>query len=372
LAQAEMMIDLAAIGANFRRLAALSDRAECAPVIKGDGYGHGMVACGRALWHAGARAFFVATLEDAVVLAGALTEARIAVLGGVMPGEELVFQEYRLLPVLNDAGQLALWSAAARAQGKKLPAIIHVDTGMNRLGLVGADLARLAADPGLMAGIETTLIMSHLTSSDDLDMASCAAQRVALLRHAALFPGVKLSLSNSAGSYFGEDYRLDVFRPGQAIYGINSTPGLANPVSPAMTVHAPLIQLKTIERAEAVGYSSTWRATGPTRIGTVAVGYANGYPRAASSGPAGPVAYVAIAGQRVPVVGRVSMDLLTIDVSDLPETVLSPGIDVEIVGPTVPLSHLAAASGTIERDLAIAFGHGCQRRHVSAAQSISG
>ncbi len=366
LAEAEMVVDVAAVVANYRLLQSLSPQGECAAVVKGDAYGHGMLACAPALQQAGARTFFVASLADGVRLAARINPPSIAVLGGIMPGEEAVFVAHSLVPVLNDAGQLAMWSAHAAKLARKLPAMIHIDTGMNRLGLTATDLKRIRATPDRLKALTVSTVMSHLVASDDLDFALCASQLAAFRVHAKLFPNAKLSVANSAASFFGPEYLCDMHRPGKSLYGINPLTGCDNPMRTPATVMAPLSQVKTIKRGDAVGYSATWRATATTKVATVAIGYANGYPRQASSR-----SYVAFAGHRAPVIGRVSMDLLTIDVSAVPEHLLRPGTPVEILGPTISPAELAAAAHTNEHDVLIAFGRGCARRHHSSNEGIA-
>ena len=360
LGRAIMTIDLDCVRSNFRQLRQIAPEAACAAVVKGDAYGHGMLHCARALLQCGATTFFVATSSDGGILRSISSNISICVLGGILPGEEDHFVRHGLVPVLNDLGQVELWAAKAREMKKELNAYFHFDTGMNRLGLNGSDAELLAADSHVFEGIRAICYMSHLSASDDLDFDSCERQRARFLSMISKLPQTNLSLANSAASHFGKRFTLDMYRPGKATFGINPTTGRTNSLRQPATLHAPLIQLKTLGRAEAVGYSSTFRLSEQSRIATVGIGYANGYPRAASNH-----GHVAVGGFQAPVVGRVSMDLITIDVSSVPERLLHPGAPVEILGPNIRDSILADSSGTIEHDVLISLGRGNVRQYIN-------
>lgn len=365
-AEAEMVVDLDRVVANWRLLSALPGAKECAGIVKGDAYGHGMLECAAALLTAGCKMFYVATLADAVRLDEGRLLPGIGVLGGLLPGEEETFASRAITPVLNDAGQMQRWHTHAVRTGDPLKAIIHFDTGMNRLGLTAADRALVEKHPEWGDGLTVTHVMTHMVASDDLDFELCHRQRALFLDAAKpilkRWPSALRSISNSCASFMGPDFTLDHHRPGKALYGMNPLTGLKNPMAIPGRVTAPLVQVKTVERGDPVGYSATWRATGPTRIGTVAIGYANGYPRHASNRGA-----VAIGGHRAPLVGRVSMDLLTVDVSAVPEPLLVPGAEVEITGDVITPAELAQAGGTSELALMIGLGKGCARRHTGGA-----
>ncbi|RVD57496.1 alanine racemase [Mesorhizobium sp. M2D.F.Ca.ET.185.01.1.1] len=358
--QAEMVVDLEAVRENYRRLSAIAGDADCAAVVKGDAYGHGMVACALALWQAGARTFFVATANDGVALRTVLQEATISVLGGFLPEETEAFAGSNLLPVLNSRNQIEEWHKAANRIGRPLDSIIHFDTGMNRLGLLADDTAWLRENLSLLSRIPPLLYMSHLSAADDLDFERCEFQRKAFLKAVSGLPAAKLSLANSAGVYLGENYLFDMVRPGKATFGINPLTGRKNPMLQPASVIAPIIQVNTMKRGSPVGYSSTYRLVEQAKIATVAIGYANGYSRAGSSR-----ATVFVQGFAAQVVGRVSMDLLTVDVSAVPDWALVPGSPVEILGPNVRDHDLAKACGTIEHEVLISLGHGCARRYVN-------
>ncbi|TGQ36961.1 alanine racemase [Mesorhizobium sp. M4B.F.Ca.ET.214.01.1.1] len=358
--QAEMIVDLEAVRGNYRRLNAMAGGADCAAVVKGDAYGHGMIPSALALRQAGARTFFVATANDGVTLRVALQEAEICVLGGFLPEEREAFVGANLVPVLNSRNQIEEWEKVAVGVERPLASIIHFDTGMNRLGLLADDVAWLRQNLPLLSRIPPILYMSHLSAADDLDFDRCEFQRGAFLSAVSGLPIAKMSLANSAGTYLGADYAFDMVRPGKATFGINPLTGRPNPMLQPARVVAPIIQVKTMKRGAPVGYSSTYRLTEQAKIATVAIGYANGYSRAGSSRAA-----VSVAGFAAQVVGRISMDLLTVDVSGVPDWALVPGSPAEILGPHVRDHDLAKACGTIEHEILISLGHGCARRYVN-------
>lgn len=358
--RAEMIVDLEAVRENFRRLKAVAGAAECAAVVKGDAYGHGMIPCALALRQAGAETFFVATAGDGAALRSALADATICVLGGYQPEEDEAFVAADLVPVLNSRDQVERWHAVARRLGRPLRSVIHFDTGMNRLGLLADEADWLRGNAHLLADIPPLCYMSHLSAADDVDLERCESQRNAFLNAVRWLPPAKLSLANSAGSFFGPGFAFDMIRPGKATFGINPLTGRENPMRQPATVVAPIVQVKTLRRGAPVGYSSTHRLVDQARIATVAIGYANGYLRAASGRSA-----VCVGGFSAPVVGRVSMDLLTVDVSTVPDWALAPGSPVEILGPGVCDGDLAKACATIEHEVLIALGHGCARRYVN-------
>jgi alanine racemase len=360
IGHAEMVIDLEAIRENYRQLAALAGNGECAAVVKGDAYGHGMIPSAVALKQAGAKTFFVATGGDGVALRTVMAEATICVLGGFLPEEEEAFIAANLVPVLNSRNQIEEWRAVAQRLDRRLTSIIHFDTGMNRLGLLAEDAAWLRENVQVLSPIAPLCYMSHLSAADDLDFDRCESQRAAFLNATRELPGAKLSLANSAGSFLGVNFTFDIIRPGKATFGINPLMGRPNPMRQPAKVVAPIIQVKTMNRGAPVGYSSTYRLVEQAKIATVAIGYANGYSRAGSNRAA-----VFVSGFAAQVVGRVSMDLLTVDVSAVPDWALIPGSPVEILGPNVRDHDLAEACGTIEHEVLISLGHGCARRYVN-------
>ncbi len=347
-ANAVLDIDLGALVGNWRRLRdRLRPGAICAGVVKADAYGLGADRVAPALAAAGCKLFFVAQIEEGVVLRRLLPEAEIAVLNGLLPGSAGEFVARRLIPVLNSLGEIAEW----RHSGSGLPAIIHVDTGMARLGLPPGELARLAADPSLLAGTDLRALMSHLACAEEAGNPLNAAQLAAFAAARAALPPAPASLANSSGIFLGPSYHFDIARPGAALYGVNPLPGKANPMAQVIRLKGRILQTRDVDTGDTVGYGSTHRRGGPGRIATVAVGYADGWMRSLSNRGS-----VAIAGQRVPVVGRISMDLMTIDVTALDPQAVRPGCLAELIGPGNDVDAVAAAAGTIGYEILTSLG----------------
>jgi alanine racemase len=282
-------------------------------------------------------------------------DARIAVLNGPLPGTESDLIAHDVTPVLNGLGDVDRWAAAAHARERRLPAMLHVDTGMSRLGLPDDELAALANDPDRLASIRLDAIMSHLANAPDRDNPENARQLERLHHALSVLPRAPVSFANSSGIFLGPAYRFDLARPGVALYGVNPTPGHANPIHNVVTVHARVLQVRQIDAPRGVGYGSTYRAAGPTRIATIAAGYADGVLRSLSNS-----ARVAVAGRLLPLVGRVSMDSITVDATALPADALAAGDWVELIGPHHDVDALAAEAGTIGYEILTSLG---QRYH---------
>jgi len=349
-AGAVLSIDLAAIAANWRQLAALCGGAQrCAAVVKADAYGLGAGEVAPALWNAGGLVFFVATLEEGLTLRRALPRmATIAVFNGPFAGSEADFTAHDLIPVLNCPDQIARWSAHARAV-HPLPALLHIDTGMNRLGLTERETRDLQNHPESLDGIAVRGILSHLACADIPVHPLNETQANAFAAVRGLFPGLPASLANSSGIFLGPRWHGDLVRPGAALYGINPTPHRPNPMRPVVTLHGRILQVRDVDLQGTVGYGATYHVAGKGRLATVAVGYADGFLRALGNRGSGKVGNV-----RVPVAGRVSMDLVTFDVSAAPG--VQPGDLIELIGPDHTVDDLAAEAGTIGYEILTALG----------------
>jgi alanine racemase len=350
-AGAHLHIDLDAIVGNYRELARRAAPADCAAVLKADAYGLGAARVGPALAAAGCRQFFVAHLSEGAALRAVLPNADIAVLHGPLPGTEPEFLRHRLTPVLSEPGQVDAWGRLARESGG-LEAMLHVDAGMNRLGLAPADVAALGQAPERLDGIAVRLVLSHLASAEAADDPMNRAQRQRFEALRAQLPPAPASLANSSGIFLSRDFHYDMVRAGAALYGVNPTPGTPHPLREVVRLRGRIIQLREIDTAESVGYGAAFRAQGPCRIATVPVGYADGYLRALSNQG---LAYVA--GMEVPVVGRVSMDLITIDVTATPPGAVNVGDFVELIGGGIALDDVAERAGTIGYEILTALGH---------------
>ena len=359
---ATLEIDLDAVAANWRDLAARAAPAICSAVVKADGYGLGAVPIAKRLLGDGVRLFFVAHVSEAMALRPHLPGARIAVLNGLAAGGVDEHIAHDFLAVLNRREDAEIWRLASRQARRKLPAIVHVDTGMNRLGMSADDAIALAHDADWRGSVELAAMMSHLVASEEPDNPVNAEQLGKFRPLRAAFAGTPASLANSSAIFLGTQYHFDIVRPGAALFGINPTPGKANPMRAAARLDAKILQVRRVDTQQSVGYGATWRAKRPSRIATVAVGYADGYLR--SIGNRGSVA---IDGERVPIVGRVSMDLITIDVTSISEARAMPGATVELIGPTLPVDDVADFAGTNGYEIFTSLGPRYRRLYRGAA-----
>ncbi|HEY8519226.1 MAG TPA: alanine racemase [Gammaproteobacteria bacterium] len=342
-----LTIDLGALARNYRRLRELAAPAECGAVVKADAYGLGLEPVARRLAREGCRSFFVASLAEGQALRAVLRDPqhRIYVFEGVSAGRAATLEAARLVPVLNSIEQVEAWA------GRRGPAALHIDTGMSRLGLSAEEVAKLAARPGLLGGLEIDCVMTHLACADEASHPLTRKQldRFAELR--ALLPPARTSIGASAAIFRGADHCGDLVRPGIALYGGNPFADRPNPMEPVVTLEAQILQVRCIDEACTVGYGATYDADPPARLAVVGVGYADGYPRSA-----GNRAFAAIGNRRVPVAGRVSMDLLCLDVSDVPPAEAAVGRWVELFGRRVSVDEVASAAGTISYEVLTRMG----------------
>ncbi len=365
-----LTIDLDAIIANWRKLEKTAVPAECAAVIKANAYGCGTEPVARALAAAGCKTFFVATLDEARVARAAVPSATIYVLGGFFQNTGDAYAKFDCKPVIGDLNELAEWDVFCRRSGWSGGVAIHVDTGMNRLGLTVQDAQGLV--PRINAGDHgITLVMSHLVSGELLNSPLNARQLTTFREIASLFTGVPASLANSSGVYLGAPFQFDMVRPGAALYGVNPTPEADNPMQPVLDLKARIVQIRNIERGETVGYGGTWTSRRPTRLAIVASGYADGYFRAASSSDGTRGAEVVIAGKRCPIAGRISMDLMAVDVTDLPPNAARRGHMVTLIGEGITVDELAHHFGTIGYEVLTSLGSRYARVYKGGAGQVS-
>ena len=364
-APVRLRIDLGALADNWRELARRAAPGRCAAVVKANAYGTGLSEAAPALWGAGARVFFVAHLNEGLAARRALpAEAQIYVLNGLESGAEPAdYGEHRLAPVIGGEEELKRWSAFAARRNRTSPCALHLDTGMNRLGF--DSLARLRAamaTHGPASGAE--LLMSHFVSSEIPDDPINQAQIELFEAARVAFPRLPASLANSSGMFLDPSPIYDLGRPGYALYGGNPTPGRPNPMRPVVTLTAAIQQTRWIEAGMTCGYNAQWTASGRTQLATLLIGYADGLPRGAGATDAKPGAEVAVAGRRCALVGRVSMDLAIVDVTDLPEDSVRVGDPVELFGGSIDLDDFASRSGTIGYHLLTSLGPRYQREYV--------
>ncbi|TKW78836.1 MAG: alanine racemase [Bradyrhizobium icense] len=351
-----LTIDLDAIVANWRKLEKTAVPAECAGVVKANAYGCGAEQVARALANAGCKTFFVATLDEARVVRGAVPEsAVIYVLDGFFQNSGEAYAAINCRPVIGELNELAEWDVFCRRSGWTGGAAIHIDTGMNRLGLTVAEAQGII--PRIHAGDHgITLVMSHLVSAELLNNPVNARQLAAFREIQSLFSGVPAAFANSSGIFLGSQFQFDLVRPGAALYGINPTPEADNPMQPVVELKARIVQIRNIDRGETVGYGGTWSARRPTRLAIVSAGYADGYFRAASASDGTRGAEVIIAGKRCPIAGRVSMDLMAVDITDLDKSAARRGHMVTLIGEGITVDELAHHFGTIGYEVLTSLG----------------
>lgn len=350
-----LTVDLDAIVANWRKLEKTAVPAECAGVVKANAYGCGADPVARALANAGCKTFFVATLDEARVVRSAVPTATIYTLDGFFQNTGDIYASIDCKPVIGDLNELAEWDVFCRRTGWTGGAAIHIDTGMNRLGLTVAEAQGII--PRINAGDHgIALVMSHLASAELLNNSQNAKQLAAFREMASLFAGVPASLANSSGVFLGGSFVFDLVRPGAALYGINPTPESDNPMQQVVDLKARIVQVRHVERGETVGYGGTWTARRPTRLALVSAGYADGYFRAASANDGTRGAEVVVAGKRCPIAGRVSMDLIAIDVTDLDKTAARRGHMVTLIGEGITVDELAHHFGTIGYEVLTSLG----------------
>jgi len=349
-AGAILTIDLDAIVDNWRQLAARVAPAGCAAVVKADAYGLGADRVVPALAAAGCATFFVATVEEAIAVRSLAPDAPVYVLNGAPRGAEAVLAEYRLSPVLNSLGDVDAWADLIRRQAAP-PAALHVDTGMSRLGLPAAEMAALADDPSRLEGIDLACVMSHLACADEPDHPLNEEQRLEFDEARRSLPAAPASFANSSGVFLGAAYHLDLARPGVALYGGTPVPDHPNPMVQVVELKGRIVQVREIDSPRTVGYGASHRVDRRTQIATVAVGYADGFLRSLSNAASG-----FIGAHRVPLVGRVSMDLITFDVTHVPEDEARPGAFVHLIDSRRPVDAVAADAGTIGYEVLTSLG----------------
>jgi len=353
-----LTIDLAAIVANWQALSRQLLTVECAAVVKANAYGLGLKPVVAALANAGCKTFFVADIAEARIVRARAKHATIYVLHGFTLQCADVFIELAARPVINSMTELAEWDAFVAERAWQGGAALHVDTGMNRLGVSPEEAAALAPRAQTQNhGI--ALILSHLACADIPDHPLNAKQLKLFRELRGLYSGIPASLANSSGIFLGDAAYFDLARPGAALYGINPTPGRANPMTSVVELTGGIVQLRTVARDQTIGYGATWTARRNSRIAVVALGYANGLLRAGSAGDEHPGGAAIVAGKRCPIVGRISMDLLMVDITDLSDGAVRRGDFATLIGGELSIDEVAAAAGTIGYEVLTRLGMRC-------------
>lgn len=333
-----LTIDLGAVVENWKRLASMAPAAACAAVVKADAYGLGLGPVVGALAKAGCRSFFVARVAEAFAARAAVPDAAIHLLDGLPPGTAAVLRDARIHPVLGSVEEIAEWAQT----GGDAPAALHVDTGMNRLGL---PLEQAQQGPSAWPFVPA-LVMSHFVSSEIAADPLNALQMERFARVRGAFSGVPGSLANSSGIFLGPDAHHDMLRPGYALYGGNPTPGSENPMREVVQLEATVLQVRDVPAGATTGYNAQWTASRPSRLATIAYGYADGFPRTASSGGEHRGAEVVIDGRRCPIAGRISMDLSVVDITALPPGMVRRGDTATLLGDGIAIDEFAGWCGT--------------------------
>jgi alanine racemase len=353
---ADLTIDCTAVAQNWRTLASRAAPADCAAVVKADAYGCGLEPITSTLAAAGCNTFFVAHIAEARRARAAAPNAVIYVLNGIAPGSAHCFAEIDARPVIGNLGELTEWDAFRTVHSWHGGAALHFDTGMNRLGLPIEEAAALAGRVRSMPNHGIALVMSHLACADEPNHPLNQQQIREFREIRVLFRGVPASLANSAGIFLDSSAHFDLVRPGIALYGANPTIANVNPMRPVVELRARLLQARIVPEGATVGYGATWTAKRVSRVAIIAVGYADGYSRPIGSSDSRRGGEAVLHGKRCPVIGRVSMDLLAIDITELTKDV-HRGDWVTLLGEGIGVDEMADWARTINYDVLTRLGH---------------
>jgi len=343
-------IDLAALARNFGVLAGAAAPGACGAVVKADAYGLGVAPVALALDATGCRHFFVATPAEGVELRAVLPHTAIFVLEGLAGSSREALLAAQLVPVLNSLAELAAWGAAG-------PAAVHIDTGMSRLGLSASDVDALKGTKS----IDIRYVMTHFACAEEPSHPLNDRQLAAFAELRKLWPAARTSIGNSAALLSGKRFASDLARPGVTLYGANPFANRPSPVEPVVTVRGRILQIREIAVGTSVGYDATFVAKRRTRLAIVGVGYADGYLRSLSNR-----GICVVAGRRVPVAGRVSMDMTCLDITDLEQDAVEPGDWATLIGGETPLDEVAALAGTNAYEILTRLGRRLERRYRNA------
>lgn len=357
-------IDLDALMANYRSCAKRLQPATCAAVVKADAYGLGIHKIAPALFAAGCRQFFTATHREAITLRAVLPGAEIFVFEGITEGSIEHFCQHDLVPVLHSPAQVIRWAAHACSLGKPLPAVVQIDTGMTRLGLGRPELEEVLKRPADLEQLTIRYVMTHFASADEPGAELAKEQLARFDRLRRLLPPAPTSVGNSAGALLGGKFTGDMVRVGIALYGGNPFAQGEPPFAPVLRIQSKILQFRQIHEPVTVGYGATYTAEAGTRLATVGTGYADGYPWSLSN-----KGVASIGGHRVPVVGRVSMDMVMLDVTSVPEALVQPGCRVDLIGPGISLEEVAQLAGTINYEILTGLGQRARRKFLGGPTS---
>lgn len=359
----QLSIDLGALARNWRALDRVSAGALTGAVVKADAYGTGITMASRALHAAGARFFFVATPDEGISVRAAVPDAHIFVLNGLYPGAANLYIRQNLMPVLSSGAMLDEWLAKCVERNEAYPSALHFDTGINRLGL---RLNEAAAVRERLAGLgyAPQMVMSHLACADVPNHEKNRTQLALFGSVMSQFPGIPASLANSAGLMTGRDYHFQMVRPGIALYGGRAVNGRKNPMAPVVTLHVPILQVSEARTGETVGYGATYSLSRNSRLAVLSHGYADGFFRSLSGTNSRPGGKVVIRGRVCPVIGKVSMDQIVVDITELGQDIPNPGEAAQILGDVLSVDDQADAGGTIGYEILTSLKGRYSRNYV--------
>ncbi|EJF76022.1 alanine racemase [Bartonella alsatica] len=353
-------IDVSAIAANYTTLAQRVAPTECSAVLKANAYGLGADKIAPALYQAGCRTFFVSQIKEALQLKDILpSNTTLFLLNDIPPNAEEFTAQAGLVPVLNSWQAIESWQTLCQKKSKRFPAVIQIDTNMNRLGLDQEELKQLIKQPTLFEKAEIKYIISHLANGDDNTHSSNYAQLTAFKTALGQLPTCKVSFANSGGIFLGPDFHFDLVRPGIALYGINPHEKKTTSLKPVLKLEAQIIQSRSIDAGRPVGYGGSFITRRPSYLITISIGYADGWLRALSN-----KGTVYFNGYKLPIVGRVSMDSIIVDATDLKHAKPQRGDWVELIGTYQTLEKVSADAKTIPHEILTSIGPRYKRIYI--------
>lgn len=355
IAGPSVTVDLDQLAANHAAVRAQFRGQKLGAVVKTDAYGLGLGPVAARLWQEGCSDFWVGDHAEGVRLRRMLPAARIFVLDGLTGLSPASFAAARLVPVLASLDEVR----RCRADPAAPPVAIHLDCGLTRLGLLDAEVVALTAEPGGLAGLRIEALVTQLSHYFAPAHPANQRQNARFLALAGYFGRVPLSLSSSAGVFMPPQFHHDLARVGSALYGVQTTPGLPQPVRPIFRFTAPVLRVVEVEAGTPIGYGGGFVASRRARIATIGAGYGNGLPTTLASR-----GMVAIGGHAAPIAGRLSMNLITVDVTDLPSGLVRPGVEAELAGPVIPIEELATRAGAVPNEILVRAGRTMPRRYI--------
>ncbi len=359
-----LSIDLGSLKHNFATLQAALGTSICSAVVKADAYGLGIAPCTKALYEAGCRHFFVAYLDEALDLKHILParDVKIYVLNGFMKGQEEEFLYNDFIPVLTDIEKVERWAFFAKED--PLPAVLHIDTGMNRTGLRFDRMHHHVLDESL-SRLNVQIVMSHLACAEDISNEFNEVQRkrfVNAVKQLRLSYKPQLSLANSGAIVLGSDYHYDIARPGIALYGCTASRSL--PLKTTLRLWSRIYQIQTVPAHESIGYGRSYFTDADRKIATITLGYADGFSWKAGTMQHHP--FVMVGKFKAPIVGRISMDLITIDITDVPSEYVYEGAVVDILNNDITVNHLAKWTATLPLEVILKFGNRLEKSYTES------